>query len=226
MEQRITTIEEELKVLKSQIKAVLLDIKESLATGISYAYTPPQESNGPDVGSIECSETEPVQDSLSQRPQADLRGTDSGDRPAEQAQTDQVAKKGQPQEVDTVIPLRNRSESRVVDLLTVSVLAQWVSRAIATVGKDQVGKLVEIYDVTGNLETRMKDTILLLTDLCGDGGGQAEDAPVTDYVPTAVSIQLLIELDGLLRYRNDALESAILSQIMDKGLGGGKARYG
>jgi hypothetical protein len=225
MEQRITTIEEELKVLKSQIKAVLLDIKESLATGISYAYAPPQESNEPGVGSTECSEIEPVQNSLSQGPQADLQGTDSGDRPAEQAQPDQVPKRGQPQEVDTVT-LSNRGESRVVDLLTVSVLAQWVSRAIDTVGKDQVGKLVEIYDVTGNLETRMKDTILLLTDLCGNGGQAEEDAPVTDYVPTAVSIQLLIELDGLLRYRNDALESAVLSQIMDKGLGGRKVRYG
>lgn len=224
MEHRITTIEDELKVLKNQIKAVLLDIKESLAAGNSYAYAPSQESNEPGVGSTVCSEIEPVKDSLSQGPQATLQGTGLGDRSAEQSQPDRVSGMSQPQEVDP-IPLRSGSESRVVDLLTVSVLAQWVSRATATVGKDQIGKLVEIYDVTGNLESRLKDTILLLTDLCG-AGSQAEDAPVTDYVPTAVSIQLLIELDGLLRYRNDALESAVLSQIIDKGLVGRKVRYG
>ena len=36
MEQRINALEEEFKVLKSQIKAVLLDIKEYLATGKRY----------------------------------------------------------------------------------------------------------------------------------------------------------------------------------------------
>lgn len=224
MEHRITTIEDELKVLKNQIKAVLLDIKESLAAGNSYAYAPSPESNEPGAGSTMCSEVEPVKDSPGEVPQATLRATGLGDRSAEQSQTDRVSGISQPQEVDT-ITLRSGSESRVVDLLTVSVLAQWVSRATATVGKDQIGKLVEIYDVTGNLEPRLKDTILLLTDLCGSGS-QAEDAPVTDYVPTAVSIQLLIELDGLLRYRNDALESAVLSQIIDKGLVGRKVRYG
>ena len=224
MEQRITTIEEELKVLKNQLKAVLLDIKESLGTGNIYAYAPPQESNETGADSTECSEIAPVQDNLSQSPQAGHQGTDSSDRTSEQAQPAPVVKKGQPQEVDTVT-LSRGSESRVVDLLTVSVLAQWVSRATDTVGKDQVGKLVEIYDVTGNLEPRMKDTILLLTDLCGDSS-QAEEAPATEYVPTAVSIQLLIELDGLLRNRNDALESVVLSQIIDKGLGGRKVRYG
>jgi hypothetical protein len=224
MEQRIDTIEEELKVLKSQIKAVLLDIKESLATGIGYAYAPPQEGGGTVVAGPVSSGIASVPDIPSQEPQAGPQGTDSGDRTVEQAQPNIVPKRDQPQEIDS-IALRNGSKSRAVDLLTVSVLAQWITRAAAAVGRDQIGKLVEIYDVTGNLEPRLKDTMLLLADLGGDGG-QTEDATVTDYVPTAVSLQLLVELDGLLRCRNDALESAVLSQLMDNGLGFRKAGSG
>ena len=106
-----------------------------------------------------------------------------------------------------------------------SVLAQWISRATAVVGKEQIGKLVEIYDVTGNLEPRLKDTMLLLADLSG-GSDQRGEAATTEFVPTALSIQLLVELDGLLRCRNDALESAVLSQLMDNGLGGREVSYG
>jgi len=53
----------------------------------------------------------------------------------------------------------------------------------------------------------------MLADLDGDGN-KAEDA---EDVPAAVSLQLLIELDSLLRYRTGALESVVLSMILDKG---------
>jgi hypothetical protein len=111
----------------------------------------------------------------------------------------------------------DREKDRVVDLLTMSVLAQWVSRATATMGKNQIIKLVEIYDVTGHLPPRMKDAILLLIDLCGEyTDDTAEETPVAESVPAAVSIQLLIELDSMLRYRNGALESVVFSMLSTK----------
>ena len=46
MEQRINALEEELKVLKTEIVAVLLDIKKNLTTGNDRAYSPPGEGEG------------------------------------------------------------------------------------------------------------------------------------------------------------------------------------
>ena len=223
-EQRIDTLEEEFKVLKNQIKAVLLDIKEYLATGNGHEYVPHHEDSKPKVASPECNKTEPVQNSMSEGTQSSSPQSVVENTVAEQTQPSRDIMTGQSAKADS-LTVRNGSERRVIDLLTVSVVAQWLSRAISTMGKNQLVKLVEIYDATGNLDPRLKDTILLLTDLCGKSN-QAEDAQVTDYVPAAVSIQLLIELDGLLRYRNDALESVVLSQLMDTGLGGRKDRYG
>ena len=223
-EQRIDTLEEEFKVLKNQIKAVLLDIKEYLATGNGHEYVPHHEDSKPKVASPECNKTEPVQNSMSEGTQSSSPQSVVENTVAEQTQPSRDIMVGQSAKADS-LTVRNGSERRVIDLLTVSVVAQWLSRAISTMGKNQLVKLVEIYDATGNLDPRLKDTMLLLTDLCGKSN-QAEDAQVTDYVPAAVSIQLLIELDGLLRYRNDALESVVLSQLMDTGLGGRKDRYG
>jgi hypothetical protein len=108
---------------------------------------------------------------------------------------------------------RNPDGEGRVDLLTVSVLSQWLSRAAASVSKAQICKLVEIYDITGNLTPRMKQVILLLADLYSNGSHAEDD----ENVPATVSVQLLIELDGLLRYRTGALESVVLSMLLDKG---------
>jgi hypothetical protein len=59
----------------------------------------------------------------------------------------------------------------------------------------------------------MKQVILLLADLYSNGNYAEDD----DTVPATVSVQLLIELDGLLRYRTGALESVVMSMLMDKG---------
>jgi hypothetical protein len=73
-------------------------------------------------------------------------------------------------------------------------------------------KLVEIYDITGNLPPRLKQAILLLADLYANS-----DRDDSEDVPASVSMQLLIELDSLLRYRTGALESVVLSMLLEKG---------
>jgi hypothetical protein len=93
------------------------------------------------------------------------------------------------------------------------VLSQWLSRAAASVSKAQICKLVEIYDITGNLPPRLKQVILLLADLYSNGSHTEND----ENVPATVSVQLLIELDSLLRYQTGALEPVVLSMLLDKG---------
>ena len=234
MEQRINALEEELKVLKSQIQAVLLDIKEYLATGNGRAYSPPTEASRPAEPSP--AEPNPAEPSpagsyaepaggQAHRPEAGFVGTDLGSGAAEQPEPDIRPRKAQPPDVAKTVAVGEGSESEVVDLLTISVLTQWLSRAIAAVGRNQTGKLVEIYVITGNLPPRLKEAMLLLVDLYGDGS-QDEDTPVTEYVSATTSIQLLIELDSLLRYRSGALESVVLSMLLNEGPGNRKVSDG
>ena len=212
-EQRIKNLEEELKVLKNQIRAVLLDIKEQLATGgnghSSQQSVPPWESGTPAAPHRESDAG--VASKVASGAEKGVVEPGPGSGIAEDTQPSLKSFLGLTQKASLATGDTN-GEGRV-DLLTISVLAQWLSRAAATVSKEQIGKLVEIYDITGNLPPRLKQAILLLADLYGDGN-RAEDA---EDVPATVSLQLLIELDSLLRYRTGALESVVLSMILDKG---------
>jgi hypothetical protein len=208
-EQRIKTLEEEFKVLKNQIKAVLLDIKEQLATGVvnvqsgpfpmgAVSAAIPQEEN--DVKVV----AEPASAGPAFKENGSSGGVAEGSPDMEHALNRSGA---------LGLAGRNPDSEGRVDLLTVSVLSQWLSRAATSVSKEQICKLVEIYDITGNLTPRMKQVILLLADLYSNGNYAEDD----ETVPSTVSVQLLIELDGLLRYRTGALESVVLSMLMDKG---------
>lgn len=209
-EQRIKALEEEFKVLKNQIKAVLLDIKEQLATGVAnvqpgafpmgaVSAATPQEENDVKV----------VAETPSAGPEFGEKGSGAGIAEESPDMEHAMNRSG----VAAGLAGRNPDGEGRVDLLTVSVLSQWLSRAAASVSKAQICKLVEIYDITGNLTPRMKQVILLLADLYSNGNHAGDD----ETVPSTESVQLLIELDSLLRYRTGALESVVLSMLMDKG---------
>jgi hypothetical protein len=207
-EQKIKNLEEEFKVLKNQIRAVLLDIKEQLATGSTG------QAGAPSWGSISAAIPQAENDVkvVPEPPSGEpvIAGKSSSAGIAEKAEPDLdpvINRSGVP------VAVRNADSEGRVDLLTVSVLSQWLSRAAASVSKAQICKLVEIYDITGNLPPRLKQVILLLADLYSNGSHTEDD----ENVPATVSVQLLIELDSLLRYRTGALESVVLSMLLDKG---------
>jgi len=208
-EQRIKALEEEFKVLKNQIKAVLLDIKEQLATGVVVGQSgAPTWANISSAAPQAESDVKVVTEPASAEPNFGQKA--SGARVAEESPDMDLSLN---RSGVTGLAGRNPDNEGRMDLLTVSVLSQWLSRAAASVSKAQICKLVEIYDITGNLSPRMKQVILLLADLYSNGNHTEGD----ENLPAAESVQLLIELDSLLRYRTGALESVVLSMLMDKG---------
>jgi hypothetical protein len=238
MEQRVNSLEEELKVLKSQIKAVLLDIKDYMSTGTAQPYTPVPSGGHTEVGPVPAASGGYHEQEVhveSPRGEVDhvaphkagtgVIGTalsqGNGDRVGASSRSAEKQSAGQ---ADGSAQNGSRDD-QVLDLLTVSVLAQWLARAMPAVGREQLGKLVEIYDITGNMQPRLKDTMLLLADLCA--GDNPEVGPATaEAVPAAVSVQLLIELDGLLRCRNGAVESVVMSMLLDRAEGTKKDGHG
>jgi hypothetical protein len=207
-EQRIKTLEEEFKVLKNQIKAVLLDIKEQLATGGNGQSGAPPQWAGVSAAIPQAeNDIKVVPEAPSGEPGFAEKGSSAG-----------IAEKAEPDFASLMnlsgVPSSGRSpDNERVDLLTVSVLLQWLTRAAESVSKAQICKLVEIYDITGNLPPRLKQVILLLADLYGNGSHAEEE----ENLPATASMQLLIELDSLLHYRTGALESVVLSMLLDKG---------
>jgi len=269
MEQRIEALEEEFKVLKNQIQAVLLDIKEGLATG-TPAHVPLPDGAGPTAGGPQDSASPGPGPSAGPGPGPSAGpgpgpsagpgpgpsagpgpGPSAGPGPGPSAGPGPGpgagpgpgpgVEMGNPSAADGMDVALNAMKSEfgrtedngsengggetVVDLLTVSVMAQWLSRAIGVVGKREVVKLVEIYDVTGNMPPRLKETMTLLADLCG-GPAREDEESGTEGASATEAMQLLIELDSLLRYRSNALESAVFSLFLGGEQRGNRSNHG
>jgi hypothetical protein len=108
-----------------------------------------------------------------------------------------------------------------VDLTTLAILMPWISRAVNTAGKEHIIKLIELYDVSRDLPSRLKQAILMMLELHGDCSSPklSGDSLIGETIP------LLIELDSLLlRHRTGTLESAILSLLQDRTIKQKKAR--
>lgn len=239
MEQRIESLEEELKLLKNQIKAVLLDIKENLANGewqdLSSRWGSEAAGQTSEPPKQQPVEPNPVPE-VTQESSSASKVTVSNGEPARQ-QTEPVphltpsepvnlpytAPGNGNSHVNTVNNSRSDSKTSsnssadVVnqpDLITIVMLGQWLDRAIAAVGKTETEKIIEMYDSTGNMPVQMKQTLLLIIDSYGHNGKSTRRNSRNSIGLTSLS--LLMEMDSLLRYRNRALEAAVLSLLAER----------
>jgi len=260
MEQRIDALEQDMKLIKNQIKAVLLDIKESLATGVgtpvyitqgeSAESGESRKSNGgneqPSYSGPATNQSQPVQPPVGDGGYSGAVNQSSVPFNSYNAPAAPVNQMGQGAEFNTGMighdapgphisqhELKNilnnaaegsNGDGQAIDMLTLSVMAQWITRAVSSVGRERVVKLVGIYDMTGNLPERLKETMLMLADFHGNGhSGNGHEPDDSDEEAgndsTEGIMQLLIELDSLIHCRKSAFESVMLSLLSEKGTG-------
>ena len=221
MEQRIQNLEGDLKLLKNQIRAVLLDIKESLASGewqsLPTVWEPEQDAADQ---SIEPTGQQPLKDDnyLDSIPGVTQVSTPAsidipvgGGGPTIPADEVPHFTKPPPAAITSSQPADKDDKKNMPgpDLLTMIMLTKWLERATATVGRKQAQKLVAMYNATADLPQELKQALLLLTDVYGNNGSQYQKSSA------AASIPLLLELDSLLRQPDYSLKSAVISMLTD-----------
>ena len=227
MEQRILSLEDELKLLKNQIRAVLLDIKESLTSGDWQGL--------PTIPEPEQVAADQFSEPTGQQPQRVTTFPDSTPGAAQVStppdsidipdyggggplsKTDEVPRSTRPAQQpgmtstghdDRSAGHDDRSAAHP-DLLTMIMLTQWLEKATATVGTRKIQELVAIYNATANPSQELKQALSLLTDVYGDNGSQ------TDKSSLATTMPLLMELDSLLRQPDYPLKSAVISMLVN-----------
>ena len=87
------------------------------------------------------------------------------DEPDETA--DYVAEE-EPEEVVTTLA-RKTDGHEAVDLFTIAGLARWTDQVIARIGKENLAPLMEISEMRGHLPREIKEIVLILGQLMGDG---------------------------------------------------------
>jgi hypothetical protein len=219
MEQRIKSLEEEVKLLKNQIRAVLLDIKENLASGDWQA----QPGNNKAADPSEDSDQQPkeenhIESALNSRATLETKsipasrlsqaGCDGEQNPPSyhtQARPPETHQVEQHQSAGN-----GQSSGGGLEPLTLIMLLQWQEKTQSSLGKEQTRALRELYCNNRDLPEQAKRTLQLVTALYGRD---------KDSNPDMTTIPYLLELDQLLnnREQNCLMQTTILKLLSTSG---------
>ncbi|MBI4287306.1 MAG: hypothetical protein HY671_02620 [Chloroflexi bacterium] len=247
MADKFQAIEEEMKLLKNEIKQVLIDIKERLENPVAGRAIPVHVvktvSMSPEKATVEESSPQPKAEAVGDAPAPGANGNGrqahdvlatAGVPPASvvaggngngngngKAAHEATAAQGSgistgPVTVQPAINPSIPSAKPAADLLTVSMLSQWLATGVKKVGKQRMEALLDIYGQLGGLSSPLKDALMkLLNTDEGDGQSMRE------------GISLLVEVDNLVRRSlTDRSEAAILSLFMNSNGNGKQVSHG
>jgi len=220
LEDRVKTLEDELKILKNQIQSTLLDIEEQVL--IHYYPTLRAEDTSPaeDVmGSLESilsEDGDEAPEETSTLPRVEegplkVRGalketpTSVGGQPpprSEEEKESSISRGGQP-------PVRSEEET---NWDTWTELVEWVSHSVEKIGGERTGKLIERYAREGSLPLDVKNILLGLISLSDDGNPP-------EAVGKAETLGILLALNKALGLSRKSDVAMALSLIEEENLG-------
>jgi hypothetical protein len=191
LEQRVKTLEYEMKILKNEIQRTLLDIQEQIL--VHYYPSLRREEDTPSDGIVQTFES-----------------IQAKKGPAEEASPPPLAKKISLDEIQTTegdVSPPSEAEMSQDDLMH---LSGWVSKAVKQIGGERTRKLIQAYTEKAFATPRVEGFLLKLTAMSND-----ETPP--EKVEMKEILSILLELNKLLGLEAD-VETA-LSLIEEANLG-------
>ncbi len=216
---RVTRLEDEIKILKNEVQAVLLDLRESCLNrenpfnpGASPVTSQPiiinqpapvahkqppiaKENQGNKLAGVEelANEPEPVY----------KQELTAGEETAHEE-----VKRARRPEIEPGSRFKSREitdgPDGKVDLATIAGLAQWVAETAKRLGRERTEATLDISEMMGHLAPDLKNILVKFINLTPDGYSDSGKVTTRDYLAS------LIELDSLLGKDNKS-EVALLS---------------
>ena len=222
---KVTQLEDEIKVLKNEVQAVLLDIRESYLNR-ENPFNP--NASVPVIHQVTATvtgqEEEPSTDmqpenGLEQSYESKLEGDDSefnNDEPEpednrELTASEEIAHKevkgvwrSEKEPLAQSKAKRNKNASgEKIDLTTIAALTQWVGDSVKKLGRERTEAILDISEMVGHVPPELKKILVRFINRTPD---ETEGNPTTrDYITT------LIQLESLLGMNSKSDELALLS---------------
>ena len=200
LEQRVKTLEYEMKILKNEIQRTLLDIQEQVL--IHYYPSLRTEETAPSEGVIQALESVRAKrwDAPQETPDSPIKKVSLGEVNAGQEEEDDALPEEPP-----ATPSGAESDKDVV-----VKLSGWISSTARKIGGERTGKLIQAYTSKGIISPDLESPLLRLVGLITD-----------DSAPRQVAVnevlKALLHLNELLGRDSNAEEA--LSLIEGANLG-------
>jgi cell division septation protein DedD len=213
LEQRVKTLEYEIKILKNEVQRTLLDIQEQIL--VHYYPSLRSENDGPSEGTIQSIET--IRQKKKQlggkaasapRPAQPAAGPPSGGEPAagESAAPDPRASTGpkmkevsldearaqRPSPNDVPTPVEDAERKEQDEMV---VLSGWVSSTAKRIGKDPTSTLVRAYIEQDILSPHVEQPLLRLIGLI-DQSDTPDNVAVNDILRAVMKLDELLGRDS------------------------------
>jgi hypothetical protein len=221
---RIAALEDEINVLKTEIKAVLVDIRDELMkkkgpfavqSGESRATGPADPGFEVDSNDLDIY-AEPTarilrMDAASRGPGNETATLVQPPAPAPATPDDLVTRLSKMAHAGATMPSRPMpapGAPREWGVLDIASMGKWAEAATRRVGRKRLEELLGVYQLlTGEPQQEPKDALLLMLDLCG-----ANHEPANVSMNDIVTV--LSQLDALFR-GNAITEVTVLSLLSD-----------
>jgi hypothetical protein len=214
---RIAALEDEINVLKTEVKTILVDIRDQLMKAKSpFAAGQGAAPAMPPVGSDETGATAPLDDPSLRVVKLHPAGEDSAPEPTRPAKPeaqlhdDLVARLGKLpaaglQGGRQAAPAAGPREWGVLDIAS---MGKWAEVATRRVGRRRLEELLGVYSLlTGEPQEAAREALLRMLDLCG-ANHEPQNVSMNDVVT------VLSQLDALFR-SNAITEVTVLSLLSD-----------
>lgn len=217
--ERLTDLEEDVKVIKGTIKKLIIDIRELMNN-----MENPFHGSGVQQEIIKKSKTET---NTTKDTNQDEQSLGTSNNAAQEPRAIQEVKKdekiSEPSSMPSNIPTsvsttaqpsfgKSTQEPRAVsdiekdgkiDLLTLTKLMEWAEHMLSRIGKDKFKDVLDFYVMTGYLPENVKKLMLTVAEFSGSVPGESD-----------VMVDLY-RLNKILNPSDKEMDSAVLSMILD-----------
>jgi hypothetical protein len=214
--EKVSQLENEIKVLKNEVQAVLLDLRESCLN-----FENPFNTQGPSAGgqpiavNLQSPTKEPEPKDAPTKAKKEIELVEETKPAVDEPEPEPVTAReevtrAEGLKMDTgfqpVAPLNSRSAK--VDITTIAALTGWVSESTKQLGRERTEAVLDMAEVMGYLSRDLKAILLKLIYLAPEG--HYEDVPTREYLNSLLKIASLLGADN-------KSEAALLSILSEEG---------
>ena len=213
-DKKVAQLENEVRVLKNEVQAVLLDLRERCLDTenpfnepVPSATTTQQiviERQSP-MAAAPASErsTSPTADKeVKGNGQESSVAMDKNEAPSQTA-PEEVKRSSQPEwDSSYITPSRNHRSDQGIDLVVIGGLARWAVESVTRLGRQRAETILDIAAIMGYLSMDLKQIMVKLVN--AEVNGQTDAAAAREYLDSLIKLTTLLG-------KNNETETALLS---------------
>ena len=219
--ERINGLEGELKLVKTEIKKVLIDLRELMNN---------YENPFVNIENLKGSVREPkkeVREERNTRLKEELPNEEEEEEPVYKEELESESGEDEEEEepepgVNKVSSARGRESGKKkklaklekitgsgtgkIDIFTLTQLMKWADNSLATIGKEKLNEIIDLYELTGRLPKETKDVIFKIEELSTVNSVDKEQIEMKDC------ILAIFQLDRIIAGETGAQTPLMLSE--------------